>query len=50
MDRKLSIDQLNVMLAKFDEVDQEMGFLPEKYENFVQLLGMISGAIVYFSN
>jgi hemerythrin-like domain-containing protein len=38
MDRNLSAGQIEEMLTKFDEVDQRMGFSPEKYENFVQFL------------
>jgi len=38
MDRNLSTSQVDDLLSKFDEVDQQMGFSPEKYENFVQML------------
>jgi hemerythrin-like domain-containing protein len=38
MDRNLSIPQVDELLSKFDEVDQQMGFSTEKYENFIQML------------
>ena len=38
MDRNLSSAQVDELLSKFDEVDQQMSFSPEKYENFIQML------------
>lgn len=38
MDRNLSTSQVDELYAKFNQVDQEMGFSPEKYEVFVQKL------------
>jgi hemerythrin-like domain-containing protein len=38
MDRNLSAGQVEEMLTKFDEVDQQMGFSPDKYESFIQIL------------
>lgn len=38
MDRNLSTTQVDELLSRFDEVDQQMGFSSEKYETFVQIL------------
>ena len=38
MDRNLTNAQVDELLSKFDEADQQMGFSPEKYENFIQML------------
>lgn len=38
MDRNLTTTQVDELLSKFNEVDRKMGFSPEKYENFIQLL------------
>jgi hemerythrin-like domain-containing protein len=38
MDRNLSTSQVDELFSKFNEVDQQMGFSPEKYEDFVQKL------------
>jgi hemerythrin-like domain-containing protein len=38
MDRNLSISQVGELFAKFSEVDEKMGFSPEKYLNFIEKL------------
>lgn len=38
MDRNLSAGQVDELYAKFNAVDQQMGFAPDKYEAFVQKL------------
>jgi hemerythrin-like domain-containing protein len=38
MDRNLSTSQVDELFSKFNDVDQQMGFSPEKYEVFVQKL------------
>jgi hemerythrin-like domain-containing protein len=38
LDRTLSTRQIGELFAKFSEVDDQMGFSPEKYEKFVQAL------------
>ena len=38
MDRNLSAKQIDELYAKFNAVDQQMGFAPDKYEAFVQQL------------
>jgi hemerythrin-like domain-containing protein len=38
MDRNLSTSQIDELFSKFNDVDQQMGFSPEKYEVFVQKL------------
>jgi hemerythrin-like domain-containing protein len=38
MDRNLTSTQIDELFSKFDEVDQKMGFSPDKYEAFVQKL------------
>ena len=38
MDRNLSASQVDELYAKFNAVDQQMGFAPDKYEAFVQQL------------
>ena len=35
MDRNLSTSQVGELFAKFSEVDEKMGFSPDKYEQFV---------------
>lgn len=41
MDRNLSTTQVDELISKFDAVDKQMGFSPEKYEAFVQNLEII---------
>lgn len=38
MDRNLATSQVGELFSKFNEVDQQMGFSPEKYEQFVAKL------------
>ncbi|CAB1060509.1 hypothetical protein D1BOALGB6SA_5275 [Olavius sp. associated proteobacterium Delta 1] len=38
MDRNLATPQVDDLLSKFNEVDQQMGFTSEKYESFVLML------------
>jgi len=38
MDRNLSASQVDELMSKFDEVDQQLGYSTEKYEAFVQKL------------
>jgi hemerythrin-like domain-containing protein len=38
MDRILTTRQIGELFAKFSEVDNQMGFSPEKYEHFVAKL------------
>jgi hemerythrin-like domain-containing protein len=38
MDRNLSTSQIDELYSKFNAVDQQMGFSPDKYEAFVQKL------------
>ncbi len=38
MDRNLSTTQVGELFAKFSEVDEQMGFSSEKYEQFVAKL------------
>jgi len=38
MDRNLSTTQIGELFSKFNEVDEQMGFSPEKYETFIDNL------------
>jgi len=38
MDRNLSNSQVDELVSKFDEVDQQLGYATEKYEAFIQKL------------
>lgn len=38
MDRNLSTTQVGELFAKFNEVDEKMGFSPDKYLNFIEKL------------
>jgi hypothetical protein len=38
MDRNLSTTQVGELFAKFGEVDEKMGFSPDKYVKFIEKL------------
>lgn len=40
MDRNLSASQVGVIIARFNEVDEKMGFPPDKYLKFIEKLEM----------
>ena len=38
MDRNLSITQIGELFSKFNETDKEIGYSPQKYEEFIERL------------